>query len=138
MDVRLESTDGLARRAEVWVDGTLLVVMDDYSLPGETLPPGPLDDVRFQYLTDEGVSWDAAAGGNRARRRLIEPVRDWRYVGYGRVVQIMPVVVDFGLLTMEDANWTNDERLVGRFVRIPIDRLSITRAAQPDWPEDAR
>ena len=137
MEVRLESTDGPARAAEVWVDGTLLVVMDEYSRPGEQPPPGLLTDVKFTYMTQEGFSWDQAIGGNRAKRRLIEQVRGWRYVGYGRVVQIMPVVIDFGLLTMEDANWTTDEALVGRFVRVPIDRLSIARRVEDDWPDGA-
>ena len=138
MDVRLESTEGFARTAEVWVDGTLLVVMDEVSSPGEPLPPGPLNDVTFTYMTEEGFSWDQAVGDNRAKRRLIEPVRSWRYVGYGRVVQIMPVTIDFGLLTMTDANWTTDEDLVGRFVRIAIDRLSIIRCVPDDWPEGMR
>ena len=135
MEVRLESTDGPARRAEVWVAGTLLVVMDEYSRPGEQPTPGVLDDARFIYLTEEAFTWDEAVAGNRAERRVIEPVRGWRYVGYGRVTQIMPVEIDFGLLTMADANWSTDEKLIGKFVRVPIDRLSITRAAKPDWPE---
>ena len=133
MEVRLESTGGLARMAEVWVGGTLLVVMDEYSQPGEQLSPGPLEDVKFTYLTEEGFSWEQAIAANRAERRIIEPVRGWRYEGFGRVVQIMPVAIDFGLVRMEDANWTTDEKLVGRFVRIPIDRLSITRQTEEDW-----
>jgi len=28
---------------------------------------------------------------------------------------------------MEDANWTNDETLIGRYVRVPIDRLTLVR-----------
>jgi hypothetical protein len=135
MEVRLESTEGPARQAEVWVAGTLLVVMDEYSRPGQKVPPGPLRDAKFVYMTEEGFTWEQAVGGNRAKRTLIDPVRSWRYVGYGQVVQVMPVVIDFGLLTMEDANWTTDESLVGKFVRVAIDRLSIARAEPPDWPE---
>ena len=116
----------------MWVGGTLLVVMDEYSRPGEEISPGLLTDVKFTYLTEEGFSWDQAVSGNRAERRLIEPLRAWRYVGYGRVAQIMPVVIDFGLLAMEDANWTTEEGLVGKFVRIPIDRLSMTRRLEED------
>jgi hypothetical protein len=134
MEVRLESTGGLARQAEVWVNGHLLVVMDEYSQPGSEATPGILADVKFVYLTDAAFTWAEAVAGNRAKRKQIDPVRGWRYVGYGQVVQIMPVVIDFGLLVMEDANWTNDERLVGKFVRVPIDRLSIRRAVEPDWP----
>ncbi len=133
MEARLESTKGLARQAEVWVGGTLFVVMDEYGRPGEDLEPGVLEHVKFVYLTDEGFTWADAMGGNRAERRLVEHVQGWRYVGYGRVIQIMPVVIDFGLLQMEDANWTNDEGLVGRYVRIPIDRLSIVR--DHEWEE---
>ena len=138
VEVRLESTEGPARKAEVWVDGTLLVVMDDYSRPDAPAAPGVLSDARFTYLSDEGTCWDRAVAGNPANRRLLEPVRGWRYVGYGQVVQIMPVVIDFGLLRMEDANWTSDEALVGRFVCVPVDRLCITRAVEADWPEEMR
>ena len=54
----------------------------------------------------------------------------------GQVTAIMPVTIDFGLLQMEDANWTNDESLVGRHVMIAIDRLELVSADQPDWPEE--
>jgi hypothetical protein len=138
MEVRLETTDGLARRAEVWVGGTLLIVMDEYSRPDEQLTPGPMEDVKFTYVTDGALSWDQAARANPAERKLLEPVRGWRYVGFGRVTQIMPVVIDFGLLVMEDANWTNDEKLIGRYVSVPIDRLCITRACDDDWPDELR
>ncbi len=52
-------------------------------------------------------------------------------------VSIMPVVVDFGLLQMEDANWTTDETLVGKCVCIQIDRLEIVPAIAPDFPKEA-
>ena len=119
-------------------DGTLLEVMDEYSRPGETPTPGVLSDVQFVYLTDEGFSWADAILANKGKRKAIEPIRGWRYVGYGQVVQIMPVVIDFGLLRMADANWTSDEKLVGKFVRVAIDRLSIARREEDDWPEGMR
>jgi hypothetical protein len=50
----------------------------------------------------------------------------------------MPVVIDFGLLQMADANWTTDERLVGRFVRVAIDRLEISPALEQDWPSSGK
>jgi len=136
MEVRLESTNGVARTAEVWVDGHLLVVMDEYSRPGEEITPGELTDVKFTYLTEEGFTWEQAVRANPGERRIIEPIRGWRYVGYGQVVQIMPVVIDFGLLRMADANWSRDESLVGKFVKVSIDRLSMARATEEDWPEE--
>lgn len=138
MEVRLESTGGPGRQAEVWVGPALLAVMDDYTRPGERTAPGLLPDARFIYMTEEAFSWDDAIAANRSERQLLEPAGSWRYAGYGRVVQIMPVVIDFGLMCMEDANWTNDEKLVGKFVRVPIDRLSLTRHESDRWPEDLR
>lgn len=134
----MEDTSGLGREAEVWVDGTLLRVCDAVSPPGGRCPPGVLENVKFTYMTASGFTWAQAARGNPGRKRQIEPVRRWAYVGYGQVLQVMPVLVDFGLLTMEDANWTSDEDLVGRYVRVQIDRLEIARADSPDWPAEAR
>ena len=131
----MEHTEGLGREAEVWLDGHLLTVCDSVSSAADPCPLGPLENIRFSYVTDEGFTWDQAARGNPSHRKQVEPLRRWSYIGYGRVIQVSPVVVDFGLMEMEDANWTTDESLVGRFVRIPIDRLEICRASKPDWPE---
>jgi len=138
VEVRLESTDGPGGQAEVWVDGTLLAVMDEYSSDGDIAQPGLLPDAGFVYMTEESFTWGQAVAANRAERQLLEPVRGWRYVGFGRVAQIMPVAIDFGLLQMEDANWTSDEGLVGKFVRVPIDRLSLMRREEDRWPEELR
>jgi len=138
MDVRMEHTEGLGRAAEVWLGGNLLCVCDGVSGPGAPRPPGEMPPVKFSYMSEAGFTWAQALRGNPSERRALEPVHRWSYVGFGQVVQIMPVVVDFGLLRMEDANWTSDEALVGKFVRIPIDRLEICPADEPDWPDEAR
>ncbi len=136
MEVRMEITQGLGRRAEVWLDDEhLLTVCDGVSESGRRCAPGLLSGVHLGYMTVEGFSWDVAVKGNLSRKKKLEPDRGWSYVGYGQVKQVMPVVIDFGLLTMSDANWTTDESLVGRFVRIEIDRLELLPANEPDWPE---
>ena len=135
----MEHTHGLGHEAQVWIGGDLLTVCDAISLPGSPCPAGPLERVAFSYASMEGFSWDRALRGNPGRRMLLDPLRRWTYAGYGRILSVAPaVIVDFGLLRMEDANWTTDESLVGRFVRIPIDRLEITGARKPDWPETMR
>lgn len=134
----MEHTDGLGGPAEVWVDGRLMTVCDALSEPAERCEPGMLENVEFSYMAAEGFAWDQAARGNPSRKMALEHVRRWSYVGYGQVVQVMPVVVDFGALKMTDANWSTDEGLVGTFVRVPIDRLEIAFARAPDWPEAAR
>lgn len=132
----MEHTEGLGRLAEVWVDGTLLSVCDGVSRADRPTGPGVMEGVRLQYVSQQGVSLARAAGENRGKKKYLDPVRQWTYVGYGQVVSIMPVVVDFGLLRMEDANWTTDESLLGQYVAVPIDRLEIAPSNEPDWPEE--
>ncbi len=134
----MEHTGGLGQEAEVWVDGHLLPVCDSISRPQDRCPPGVLEGAKLSYMTAEGFTWAEAARGNPAKRKRLEHERSWRYTGYGQVAQVMPVIVDFGLVRMEDANWTTDEGLVGRFVRIPIDRLEIVPANAPDFPAEAK
>lgn len=134
MEIRLESTVGLGKTAEVWVDGTLLTVCDGISAAGKRHAPGLLEDVKFSYVSTESFTWADAAAGNRKRNKTLAQVRGWTYEGYGRVVSIMPVVIDFGVLTMEDGNWTSEETLVGQYVRVPIDRLEISPAHKSDFP----
>lgn len=138
MEVRMEHTEGLGRLAEVLVDGHTFYVCDAVSDPGRPASAGLLEEVEFCYMTAEGFSWDEAARGNPSKERRLDHVRGWAYQGYGRVVSIMPVRVDFGLLEMEDANWSRQESLVGRFVTISIDRLELRRKDRGDWPAHLR
>lgn len=131
----MEYTAGQGKKAEVWVDSDLLVVCDGLSQSDAPCTPGQLDGVKLSYMSAEGVSWDQAAKGNPGKRKCLESTNGWSYDGYGQVVSIMPVVIDFGVMQMEDANWTNDEQLVGRYVKIAVDRLEIVPATKPDWPE---
>jgi hypothetical protein len=137
-EVRMEYTEGLGRKAEVWVDGHLLCVCDGVSTTTKRCPPGEMASVKFSYLTEAGFSWEYALLGNPSRRKVLDPLRGWAYVGYGQVLQVMPVLVDFGVVTMQDANWSTEESLVGKYVKIPVDRLEITFVQEPDWPKEMR
>lgn len=124
-EVRIEHTEGLGKAAEVWVDGTLLTVCDGVSAADRRCAPGLIDGVKFRYNTDEYVSWEQAIEDNPSRRVALEPLKRWSYAGFGRVEQVLPVVIHFGTLRMEDPNWSTDEHLIGEFVRVAIDRLEI-------------
>ena len=137
-EVRMEHTDGYGRPAEVWVDGTLYTVCDNVSSPEQRVRPGLLEGVAFRYHNDEGYTWEEAIAGNHSRKITIEHVRGWGYIGFGRVEQVMPVIINFGHLRMEDPNWCTDDRMIGEFVRVPINRLEIAPRVRPDWPEQMR
>jgi len=123
----MEHTQGRGGRAEVWVDDDLLTVCDGVSDAQRPCPPGELADVRFRYVTEAPIPLAETIGENARRRKALEPAGNWAYIGLGQVVSLMPVVIDFGLMRMEDAGWTTDESLIGKFVRIHIDRLEIER-----------
>jgi hypothetical protein len=135
VEVRMEHTQGLGKLAEIYVGEQSLLVCDGLSSPDKRCSPGLLENVRFTYVTEEGFAWPAAIVGNTARRQRLDHIRDWSYTGFGQVVSVMPVVIDFGLLKMQDANWTGDEKLIGRYVRVAIDRLEVSPAFTPDWPD---
>ncbi len=134
MEVRIETTRGLGKQAEVWVDGNLLTVCDGISSRNRRCEVGPLEKVKFSYVTEEGISLESTFADNPAKRKYLDHVRGWSYVGYGQIVSIVPVVINFGLLQMEDSHWVTNDELIGRYVRIPIDRLEINPASQPDFP----
>lgn len=50
----------------------------------------------------------------------------WTYLGYGQVIQVSPMIVDFGMVQLEVGPHTRDQRCVGEFVKIKIDRLSLS------------
>jgi len=138
MEVRMETTAGLGKAAEVWLNGNLLTVCDNLSTAEHRCPPGLLERVEFTYVCNEARDWPQAVADNPAHRRILHSVKGWTYEGFGRVVSLMPTVIDFGLLKMEDPDWTSDESLLGAYVRIPIDRLELRNAREPDWPTNAR
>jgi hypothetical protein len=137
MDVRMEHTRGLGQAAEVWVAGTLLTVCDGISESDNRRPPGEIEDARFRYVCESPPPLSDAVITDGSRQKGLEPVKDWAYLGVGQIVSIMPVVIDFGLLQMEDPRWETAESLVGRYVQVDIDRLEITPAHEPDWPDGA-
>lgn len=135
VEIRMEHTEGLGRAATVWLGGDLLTVCDAVSTSQIPCPPGPIENVKFSYVvTADGFSWELATRANASRKRRLEHIGRFSYTGYGQVVQVMPVVIDFGPVRTEDPNWSTDESLVGKFVRIDIERLEIVPDIKPDWP----
>lgn len=138
MEVRMEHTEGFARKAEVLLDGESLIVCDGVSTPEQRCSPGVIENVKFSYPSLEGFQWAHAVRENPSHKVRLERVSGWSYVGFGRVVSIMPVTIYFGMLQLEDPNWSDDERLVGMYVKVSIDRLDLSVDDGKQWPEELK
>jgi len=138
MEVRMEHTEGFARKAEILLDGESLIVCDGVSSPEFRCEPGVIDNAKFSYPSLEGFQWSRAVRENPSHKVRLEHVRGWSYVGFGRIVSIMPVTIDFGALELEDANWSDDENLVGKYVRVSIDRLDLSVDDGKQWPDELK
>jgi hypothetical protein len=127
-DVYLISTMGYALEAEISFRGIRLCVMDDFSDIDDPAHPGPLDDVSLTADEINALEWEEAFQGNPNREKKLVQVMGFHYRGLGQIVSINPTVVDLGVAFFELGPRTNDERCIGEFVAVNIDRLGLTRS----------
>jgi hypothetical protein len=124
MQVEVIQTDGYGLEAQVRVGTLILTVMDDFSaLPQEVIDYG---EPVFSNLTVEGYSWEVMFSGNPGREKKLVNLQGWAYEGFGQIVSIKPVVVDFGPFCLELGDFTNDERCVGEWIVERIGRIDLT------------
>jgi len=138
MEVRMEHTEGFARKAEVLLGDESLIVCDGVSTPELRCAPGVIENVKFSYPSLEGFQWSHAVRENPSNKVRLEHVRGWSYVGFGRVVSIMPVTIYFGMLELEDPNWSDDKNLEGKYVKVSIDRLDLNIDDGKQWPDELK
>jgi len=130
MEISLIETNGYALDAKVEIKGQVFIVMDDISYPGKNHTLGPVRNVEIGYLTVDPYAWNATFSGNPDHLKTLSHSDNWNYLGYGQILTINPVLIDFGIFTLEyDDLKTNDERCVGEYVVVKIDRLSISKCA---------
>ncbi|MBK1790622.1 hypothetical protein [Persicirhabdus sediminis] len=120
----LLSTDGYALQAQFKLNGKEYGAMDDFS----GFDPAHVDQQSPEFdilcLTDQ--SWEDMFSGNPDKKKELVKTGDWSYDGYGQITSVSPVVADFGDFTFEIGDITSDERCVGEFIHIVIDRLDLT------------
>ena len=138
MEVRMEHTEGFARKADILLGEESLIVCDGVSTPEVRCSPGVIENVKFSYPSLEGFEWSRAVRDNPSNKVRLERISGWSYTGFGRVVSIMPVTIDFGMLELEDPNWSDDENLAGKYVKVSIDRLDLSVDDSRQWPEELK
>ena len=116
--------------------------MDDYT----AFPPESVDwsSPEFSVLLLTEQSWESMFNGNPERRKELIPTGHWSYNGYGEIISVRPVVVDFGDFEFEIGDFTSDQRCVGEFIHVIIDRLDMSfhsgaiKGSEPDAPPNSR
>jgi hypothetical protein len=122
-EFQLLSTEGYGLRARFKLNGKEYAAMDDFT----AFPPEKVDwsATEFSILRVTAQPWDSMFRGNPERRKELVSRGHWSYDGYGEIISIRPVVVDFGDFRFDVGDFTSDERCIGEFIHVIIDRLEL-------------
>ena len=130
MEVVLIRTEGRAGEARIEVDGQPLTVVDGLSAVGEPELPGAVRAPVFSAIVVPPGSWERAIAANPGRQRRLEPRWGWRYRGFAEIVAVDPVRADLGPLILELDLAVDAPEMVGAFVAIEIDRITLSRGRE--------
>ena len=74
---------------------------------------------------DQGINWKAQIA--KEKEISLKYAGDWSYAGYGKVVSVHPVILDFGEFQIDSGDWSNDQALLGEIIFLKIDKLDIIK-----------
>ncbi len=121
---QLISSEGYGLQAQFKLNGKEYGAMDDFSGFDTTHVDKQSPEFDILCLTEQ--SWDEIFRGNSDKKKELVKTGDWTYDGYGQIISVVPLVADFGDFTFEIGDFTTDQRCVGEFIHIVIDRLDLT------------
>jgi hypothetical protein len=125
MEVELIHTQGMGLKAEVVLNGQKLVVMDSFSPPLAPMAPGNLKSPQFSANEFSDQSWEDMFSGNPDCAKRLEHIDGWKYIGYGEIVSLNPTILDLGGIQLEAGPNTHDQRCIGEYIMVIIDRLDL-------------
>ena len=124
MKAKLISTEGAYLPAILEIEGARYCVMDEFTIDKRSMPKvGETFDFEFSNMLDEDESWESIFQSNPDKKICIEQIEGWKYIAYGKIVEINPVRVDCGVFIEEDVMHTCDGKVIGEFVGFTITRL---------------
>jgi hypothetical protein len=127
MRVKLIRTEGPWLMATIEDGDRQFCVMDVFTSDDSSAPkPGEEFDVELSVLMDEDGCWEALFSGNPGKKKGLEAISGWSYRAFGEIVRINPVLVDCGIISVEDVLHAIDQRVVGEFVAFTVSRLDAT------------
>lgn len=71
------------------------------------------------------LEWNVIFSENFQKEIKVEWKGGWEYEAYGKILSINPVIIDFGEFELNTRDWSNDERVIGKYVYWKIERLDI-------------
>lgn len=92
------------------------------------LTVGQIPAVDLHFIEGEVSDW-AFWNENKEGQLQIEASTEkrWSYYCHGKIIELHPVTIDCGAITLEYGDWINDEQVIGKFVYFVIDRLDVKR-----------
>ncbi len=120
----LISTQGPYLEALLEIDGVRYCVLDEFSVCADTAPKtGDTFEFRFCAELAGDESWDAQFSGNPDQRIGLQSLGGWAYRAFGKVLSVSPVIVECGVLQVEDVVCSNDPALIGEYLSFTLTRL---------------
>jgi hypothetical protein len=132
MDITLISTDGYALEAKINFGGRVFTVMDVFSPCESSAQPGHIFDAEISCMDIVSKSWEEMFSSNPDCIKDLVQIESWDYRGFGQIVEVNPMKIDFGVLVLEGGPSTHDTRCIGEYVGCTVERLQLSGT-----PEDA-
>ena len=77
------------------------------------------------YSINAELEWSTMFSENSEKEIKVEWKGGWAYEAYGKIININPVLIDFGEFELNTGNWTNDNKIIGEYIFWKIERLDI-------------
>jgi hypothetical protein len=91
---------------------------------GTEFKTGQKIELELDFIGKE-LEWNTIFSENPEREIKVEWKGGWEYEAYGKIMNINPVLIDFGEFELNTGNWTNDKKIIGEYVFWKIERLDI-------------
>lgn len=127
MIVTVVKTEGLYGLAEVKIANNSIFVMDNFSNENskiDELNNLNLIDPQFSALFFD-LDWNVIFSLNEKKEKKLIRNKSWEYEAFGEISSINPVIGNFGLISLELGNFSNDPNLISNFIYMKIARLDL-------------
>jgi len=71
------------------------------------------------------LEWEVIFSENRRKEIKLIEKSNWEYRAYGKILDINPVIINFGEFELNTENWSNDKNIIGEYVYWEINRLDL-------------